>query len=173
MNSGGLTAAQKGTLTHKFLQLCELNTPDVDIQLEQMVADGKFTDLEAKELRRDEINAFYSSDLFRRIIASDLVLREQKFAMLLPVREVYPDLPEIVSDENIVVQGMLDLAFVENGELVIVDYKTDRGADEEEMLSRHYEQLKVYAKAMEKCTDYSVKAAYIYSLSLKKEIRVL
>ncbi len=173
MNSGGLTAAQKGTLTHKFLQLCDLHNPDIDSQLQLMVADGKFSELEAKELRRDEIKAFYSSDLFKRISTSDKVMREQKFAMLIPIREVYPDLPETVSDESIVVQGMLDLAFVENGELVIVDYKTDRGVDEEEIRRRHFEQLFVYSKAMEKCTDYSVKAAYIYSLSLKKEIRVL
>lgn len=173
MNSGGLTAAQKGTLTHKFLQLCDFYNPDIDAQLQVLILQGKFSALEAKELRRDEIKAFYSSDLFGRIIASDSVMREQKFAMLIPIREVYPDLPEAVSGESIVVQGMLDLAFVENGELVIVDYKTDRGVGEEEIRRRHYEQLFVYAKAMEKCTDYRVKAAFIYSLSLKKEIRVL
>jgi ATP-dependent helicase/nuclease subunit A len=100
-------------------------------------------------------------------------MREKKFAMLLPVREAYPDLPDIVSGESIVVQGMLDLAFVEDGEIVIVDYKTDRGVTEAEICERHRGQLTLYSKAMEKCTDYKVKAAYIYSLSLKKEVRVL
>ena len=93
--------------------------------------------------------------------------------MLMPVREAYPDLPEIVSDETIVVQGMVDLAFVEDGEIVIVDYKTDRGVDEQTICQRHREQLSIYAKAMEKCTAYSVKEVYVYSLSLKKEIKVL
>ncbi len=173
MNSGGLTAAQKGTLTHKFLQLCNFDNSSIDDQVAAMISSGKLTSAEADELKLDEIQAFYSSEICSRIRNSELVMREKKFAMLMPVREVYPELPEIVADENLVVQGMLDLCFVEDGQLVIVDYKTDRGVGEDEIRERHYEQLYVYAKAMEKCTDYSVKAAYIYSLSLKKEIKVL
>ncbi len=173
MSSGGLTAAQKGTLTHKYLQYCDLNTDDTESEIKRMVSEGKLSEQEAKELKRDEIAAFISSDICARIRASSEVMREKKFAMLLPVCEAYPDLPDIVSDENIVVQGMLDLAFVEDSEIVIVDYKTDRGVSEDEICSRHREQLTLYSKAMEKCTDYKVKAAYIYSLSLKKEIRVL
>lgn len=173
MNSGGLTAAQKGTLTHKYLQLCDLSDDDISTQINRMVADGLFSEQEAKELRRDEIEAFYSSDICQRIRASSHVMREKKFAMLMPVGEAYPELPDIVKDESIVVQGMLDLAFVEDGQIVIVDYKTDRGVSEDVIRERHYEQLFIYSRAMEKCTDFKVKAAYIYSLSLKKEIRVL
>ena len=90
----------------------------------------------------------------------------------MSVTEAYPDLPDVFADETIVVQGMLDLAFVEDGEIVIVDYKTDRGVDEAELIRRHSEQLSVYKAAMERCTDCRVKAAYIYSLPLKKEIKV-
>ncbi|MBO5360295.1 MAG: helicase-exonuclease AddAB subunit AddA [Clostridia bacterium] len=173
MNTGGLTAAQKGTLTHKYLQYCDLKNSDIASQVNRMIADGKLSEQEAKALRIDEIEAFYSSDLCSRINASSQVMREKKFAMLMPVRDAYPDLPEYVKDETIVVQGMLDIAFVEDGGVVIVDYKTDRGVDETEIIRRHSEQLGIYAKAMEKCTDQPVKAAYIYSLSLKKEIKVL
>ncbi|MBQ5824942.1 MAG: helicase-exonuclease AddAB subunit AddA [Clostridia bacterium] len=173
MNSGGLTAAQKGTLTHKFLQLCDFTDADIPSQILRMMQEGKFTEQEAKELKVDEIKAFYESGICSRINSSPEVMREKKFAMLMPVREAYPDLPEIVSDETIVVQGMMDLAFVEDGEIVIVDYKTDRGVDEQTICQRHREQLSIYAKAMEKCTPYSIKEVYVYSLSLKKEIKVL
>ncbi len=173
MNSGGLTAAQKGTLTHKYLQLCDLSDSDAASQIRRMVSDGLLTEQEAKELRIDEIKAFYESEICARINKSPQVMREKKFAMLMPVREVYPDLPELVENETIVVQGMLDIAFVEDDGIVIVDYKTDRGVDEAEILRRHSEQLGIYAKAMEKCTDLPVKSAYVYSLSLKSEIKVL
>ncbi len=172
MNSGGLTAAQKGTLTHKFMQLCDVNNPNVKAQLEHMVAVGKFSESEIKELKTDELEAFFASDLCRRIQSAESVMREKKFAMLMSVTEAYPDLPESFADETIVVQGMLDLAFVEDGEIVIVDYKTDRGVDEKALAERHREQLSVYKTAMECCMDYKVKAAYIYSLPLKKEIKV-
>lgn len=173
MNKGGLTAAQNGTLTHKFMQLCNLFDSDISSQVAAMVADGRLTVQEAKELRTDEIEAFYSSQLYKRIISSLNVMREKKFTMLMSVTEVYPDLPESYADETIVVQGMLDLAFEEDGEIVIVDYKTDRGVGEDELRERHFEQLSVYAKAIERCTDYRVKAAYVYSLALKKEIKML
>ncbi len=173
MNKGGLTAAQKGTLTHKFMQLCDLKNSDVKSQLAAMVADGSFTIEEAKELKTDEVEAFYSSELCKRINASSNIMREKKFAMLMSVTEVYPELTETFANETIVVQGMLDLAFEENGEIVIVDYKTDRGVGEDELRERHFEQLQVYSKAIERCTDYRVKAAYVYSLALKKEIKML
>lgn len=173
MNKGGLTAAQKGTLTHKFMQLCDLHNTDVSSQIAEMVADGRLTSQEAKELRKDEIEAFFSSQLYKRIVSSEEIMREKKFAMLMSVTEVYPELPENYADETIVVQGMLDLAFVENGEVIIVDYKTDRGVGEDEIRERHFEQLQVYAKAIERCTDYSVKEVYVYSLALKKEIKML
>ncbi len=173
MDKDSFTAAQKGTLTHKFMQYCDFSNTDLDAQIDSLINKGIFTQAEANALRKDEIISFFKSDLFFRIQSSDDLMREKKFAMLMPVRDVYPDLPEFVNDENIVVQGMVDLAFVENGEIVIVDYKTDRGADESEIRNRHHNQLLIYAKAMEKCTDFTVKAAYIYSLSLKKEIRVL
>ncbi len=172
MNTGGLTAAQKGTLAHKFMQLCDLSDSNIEAQINNMVADGRLNTAEAKELRRDELSAFYSSELCGRIQASPNVMREKKFAMLMPVNEAYPDLPESFSDENIVVQGMLDLAFEEGDGIVVVDYKTDRGVDEAELVNRHKDQLSIYIKAIERCTDYKVKAAYIYSFALKKEIKV-
>ncbi len=172
MNTGGLTAAQKGTLTHKFMQLCDLNNADIKGQLEQLVANGMLTAQEVKELRFDELEGFYASDICRRIQASLNVMREKKFAMLISVNEAYPDLPESFADEKIVVKGMLDLAFEENGKIVIVDYKTDRGADDDELRSRHSEQLRIYAQAIERCTDYKVSQAYIYSLPLMREIKV-
>lgn len=173
MNSGGLTAAQKGTLTHRFMQLCDLANDDVEGQLKSMVESGRFTESEAGELNTDEISAFFSSDFRQRILASPNVMREKKFAMLMPVTEVYADLPDSYSDETIVVQGMLDLMFEEDGGAVIVDYKTDRGVGDMELIERHYEQLKIYARAVEHCTDCKVRAAYVYSLPLKKEIKVL
>ncbi len=172
MSSGALTAAQKGTLTHRFMQLCDLNNDNIASQLEKLIAEGKFTAEEAAALKLDELEGFYRCELCRRIQASPNVMREKKFAMLMSVNEVYPELLQNLPDEKIVVQGMLDLAFEENGEIIIVDYKTDRGVDEEEIKARHSAQLQVYAKAIERCTDYKVSSGYIYSLPLKHEIKV-
>ncbi len=172
MNSGGFTAAQKGTLTHRFMQLCDFDRSDVTAQLEKMVEDGSFTLQEAEQLDIAALNSFYGSEFYQRIKSSPNIMREKKFAMLVPVTEMYPDLPKLFSDEKIVVQGMLDLAFEENGLTYVVDYKTDRGVGEQELISRHSNQLRIYAAAIERCTDCKVGGAYIYSLALGKEIKV-
>ncbi|HBL41676.1 MAG TPA: helicase-exonuclease AddAB subunit AddA, partial [Ruminococcaceae bacterium] len=158
LQSGGLSAAQKGTLTHKFLQLCDFALP-LEEQIAGFVQSGVMTETEAKELKKDEIQAFLHSDLCKRISASPHVVKEKKFAMLMPVTEIYPDLPEWLSEEKVVVQGMVDLAFEEDGKMVVVDYKTDHGVDEAELLKRHSQQLKIYARALSQCTDYEVKQA--------------
>lgn len=70
---------------------------------------------------------FFMSPLAERIFASDNVMREKKFAALFPAKFFYPELTGEAAEEKIVVQGIADCVFVEDGELVIVDYKTDTG----------------------------------------------
>jgi ATP-dependent helicase/nuclease subunit A len=57
---------------------------------------------------------------------------------------------------------MVDCAFVENGTLVIVDYKTDRETPDVLRL-RYRSQLETYRTAMELCTDYRIGGVYLYS----------
>ncbi len=171
LQSGGLNAAQKGTLTHKVLQLCDFAQP-FDEQLSRLVQQGVLTEAESRELNLAELQAFFASDLCRRIVASPQVIKEKKFAMLMPVTEIYPELPAAFDSEQVVVQGMVDLAFEEDGELVVVDYKTDHGVDEQELLDRHAQQLKIYVRALSRCTDYAVKEALLYSFALKKTVEV-
>ena len=172
LQSGGLSAAQKGTLTHKVLQLCDFAQP-FEAQLKLLVEQGVLTETESRELDREGLAAFFASDLCRRILASPHVMREKKFAMLMPVTEIYPDLPERLSEEKVVVQGMVDLAFEEDGKMVVVDYKTDRGADEKELFDRHEQQLKIYVRALSQCMQYEVKEAMLYSFALKKTVQIV
>ena len=60
----------------------------------------------------------------------------------------------------------------EDGELVLLDYKTDAKVDEEELMKRHGMQLMYYKNALERLEKKKVKEVYIYSFYLGKEIRV-
>ena len=86
---------------------------------------------------------------------------------------MYPDeidssLPK--TDEKIIIQGILDCAFEENGEMVIVDYKTDRVSSEDELRERYRNQLSIYNKAVEECMNMKVKETVLYSFHLEKEV---
>ena len=69
-------------------------------------------------------------------------------------------------------QGIIDLYFIENDEIVLVDYKTDNLDDEKEFIKRYTTQLKYYKLALKKITGMNVKEAIIYSFKLKKSIKL-
>ena len=62
--------------------------------------------------------------------------------------------------------------FEEDGELVVLDYKTDKVFCAEELVSRYHAQLEYYAQALERLTGKKVKEKIIYSFTLAQEIEV-
>lgn len=71
----------------------------------------------------------------------------------------------------ILVQGIIDVCFEENGELVVLDYKTDRVRKAEELREKYHAQLDYYAEALEQLLKKPVKEKIIYSFTLREEIR--
>ena len=74
------------------------------------------------------------------------------------------------------IQGIIDMYFEEDGELVLIDYKTDRvnksAAGEQELVKRYAIQLNYYAKALAQLTGKCVKEKIIYSFTMGKEIKI-
>jgi ATP-dependent helicase/nuclease subunit A len=62
--------------------------------------------------------------------------------------------------------------FIENGEAVIVDYKTDRVKDEKDLAELYHKQVELYKTAIEETTDYKVKEVIIYSIHLNREVKI-
>ena len=76
------------------------------------------------------------------------------------------------SEEVVLIQGIIDAYFEEDGELVLVDYKTDyveRGQGQS-LAERYQIQLNYYARALEQLTGKQVREKIIYSFSLGEEI---
>ena len=59
-----------------------------------------------------------------------------------------------------------------DGEIIVLDYKTDRVQNEAELKDRYQEQLRLYTKALEQITRKKVKEQIIYSFNLCKEIHL-
>jgi ATP-dependent helicase/nuclease subunit A len=83
-----------------------------------------------------------------------------------------PELKEEFSAQKIIMQGAVDLVFIENGEAVIVDYKTDRVKDEKDLAELYHKQVELYKTAIEETTDYKVKEVIIYSIHLNREVKI-
>ena len=64
------------------------------------------------------------------------------------------------------IQGIIDAFFIEDGQIIVVDYKTDRVRTGEELWNRYAEQLKYYEEALGKLMGLPVGEKILYSSSL-------
>lgn len=169
-----LTAAQKGTAAHIFFQNCDFNSLKENPQKEinRLAEKGILSAVQAEVLDMKLIEKFTDSRLFERIISSENIMKEYTFSVEIPVSMVNPQIKKELSDEKVILQGAVDLAFEENGKLVIVDYKTDRVKDTELLAEEYRKQLQLYKNAMEQSTGLEVSSCLIYSLVLGKETEV-
>lgn len=174
MSSGGLTPAQRGTATHKFMQFSDYAAAraDIESELARLVDGGFLSEEEGKAVNISAAKRFFMSSLAERIFASDNVMREKKFAALFPAKFFYPELTGEAAEEKIVVQGIADCVFVEDGELVIVDYKTDTGVDAEALLDRYSAQLGIYREALSQALGMPVKETLLYSFFMNSTVKV-
>lgn len=174
MSSGGLTPAQRGTATHKFMQFSNYAAAraNIESELARLVDGGFLSEEEGKAVNVSAAKRFFMSSLAERIFASDNVMREKKFAALFPAKFFYPELTGEAAEEKIVVQGIADCVFVEDGKLVIVDYKTDTGVDAEALLDRYSAQLGIYREALSQALGTPVKETLLYSFFMNSTVKV-
>jgi ATP-dependent helicase/nuclease subunit A len=76
------------------------------------------------------------------------------------------------SGDTVLIQGIIDAYFIEDGKIVILDYKTDRIRDEQKLIKHYVLQLELYKKAVEQILGKEVKEMVIYSVELGKSINV-
>lgn len=136
----------------------------------------------------------------RRAAISGRLFKEQPFVLGVPAGEVYAeaDVTEngmfvgdgapmgngapmekimdaesgVAREETILVQGIIDVYFEEEDGLVLLDYKTDKVRKASDLAEKYHAQLDYYAKALHRLLEKPVKEKWIYSFTLKEEIRV-
>ena len=175
-NKTEVTGATLGTLYHKCLELLDLTTissyNDLMEQLKQFISNGLMLEDDIKRLRIDYIYRFTKSDVaqrMRKAQQNNKLYKEKQFVIGLKAKEL---VKEINSDELILIQGIIDAFFEEDGEIVLVDYKSDYVKNEEELIRRYRSQLDYYKKALSQILHKQVKEMIIYSLPLAKEVRI-
>ena len=167
-----LTGAQWGTLMHEAMQwlpLAQYTQASLTKELDALVTKGTFTEEERNLLSDTSLYKFFSSDLGKRLINAKRIERELPFSMLLEGKRVYDTLED---GENLFLQGIIDTAFEEDGEWVLVDYKTDRVKSGEDLIKRYKIQMDLYKEALQRLTGMPVKACYIYSFRLHDAISI-
>ena len=170
-----ITNAQKGTLMHLCFQKLDERKEYTKEMLQQLVDDlvhrKIITTLEGKSINMYKLYAYTKSELFRQLKNAKKVYKEQPFYISLTANEIYGNGLE----DNILVQGIIDLYFInQEGEVVLVDYKTDfvEKGNELALVGKYKKQLEIYKKAIEQALKRSVDKSYIYSVYLDKLIEI-
>jgi len=169
-------AALRGTVIHKVLEQMDIagirTKQDVDTLVESLMECKKITSEEAGLIDCWKIYYFTRTTLAKRMAAADrrgLLFKEKQFVIGVEANQLDEAL---LSDETILVQGIIDAYFIEENHIILVDYKTDYVEDgQAEVLVRRYEnQLKYYGKAIEQLTGMPALEKYIYSFALGREL---
>ncbi|MCM1111627.1 MAG: helicase-exonuclease AddAB subunit AddA [Muribaculum sp.] len=114
-----------------------------------------------------KIVRFLESDLGYRMWAAQTrgkLYREQPFVLGIDAKRLSEEFPEA---ETVLIQGIIDVFWEEDGELVLLDYKTDVVHSMEELWNRYEVQLSYYQEALEKLTGMPVKESILYSFYLE------
>lgn len=164
---GAVTGTEFGTAVHMIMELLPKehgrNVEQINRQINSLVQKGKIRPELLRTLTADKIVKFYSSDIGMRIAAAENVFRESEFEIGADAAQLYND-PSLEGEEALL-QGVIDCWFYEDGEIVLVDYKTDKVQDLEEIHQKYDIQLALYAGALEKITKKRVKEKFIYLFS--------
>ena len=156
-----LTPAEKGTLIHLALQ--KLNNEDIDYMIKNLKIDENSREflIQNKNIFENYIN----SELFEELKKAKLIQKETPF---------YMDVNYKNTDEKVLIQGVIDLYFIDKDDnLILVDYKTDKNVDEETLKQRYLNQLNMYEIALEKSLNMKVSKKIIYSTTLNKCIEIM
>ena len=180
--------ALRGTAVHRYMEGFDfkrlLNPGSLsldelyDRELLRMLESGFIDDKAAELLPKASIITFLSSKLAMRMAyasAADLLYEEKAFVM--------GDKPSVFfslynsdivesADDFCLVQGIIDVFFEEDGQFVLMDYKTDRVSDSSELIGLYKTQLMLYKMAIERNFKIPVREVLIYSFCLDETIVV-
>ena len=164
-----LTAAERGTATHRILQylhFADARTPEgIRAQVETLTARGELTGREAQAVDTASLLRLGQTPLGAQLAAAEAagtLRREFRFSLLCPAETFFPG----AGDEQVLLQGVVDAWFETKDGLVIVDYKTDRIRPEGVPARTAYyaAQLRAYAGAMARITGRPVCRRVLYFL---------
>ncbi len=170
-----ISALEKGNAMHFILQHLDLkqvqSREQIQNQLDLMTARQLLSAEEAAAVEIESLMNFYQSDIGRRVLAADTVKRETPFNLLCPASEVIEG-AETAPDEELLVQGIIDLYFTEGDDIVLVDYKTDYITPENRSskIDAYRVQIELYKRALESILKKRVKESYLYFLSINEPI---
>ncbi len=181
--TGRLTGKQRGDAYHKAMQYLPtdriLSGNELTDELDKL--SGVLTEKERECIDPADIEKFYLTPQAGRMIKSGNIYREQPIFHRLDVSGLTAGELGISEDERLLcqklgadpyVQGIADLFFIEDGKIILIDYKSDSFSDDHKLIADYGFQLQLYAEALEQMYGMPVTEKYIFSFMLGRMIDI-
>lgn len=169
-----LTGAERGTATHLVMQYIDFekcrDLPGIRGEIARLEEKMLLTSRQAAAVRPEVIERFFRSETGQRALKADSLTREFKFSLLIPAELYY----EGAGEEKILLQGVIDCYFEEDGKLTIIDFKTDY-VNEDTILdrARQYKgQQGAYSYALERICGKEVEKKILYFFTLDRAVEL-
>ncbi len=169
------SAVRYGNIVHCFMQHVNYQAcadiAGINKEIIRMVDAGYLTGEEGELIDKEAIAAFFATELGKKLMTAQNVLREFKFSILDDAMQYGCGSPE----EQVLVQGVVDCAVIENGQILVIDFKTDRvtNATIGTVAEQYRQQVALYARALSRIYQMPVHAAWLYFFSANEFIPVI
>lgn len=176
-----MSGTDRGSAYHKAMELLdlgkvlacaggEMRRKEIDDQLDAMEREERLEQQWRKSISTSKLERFFETGLAERMAkaaAKGKLWKEQPFVLGLPADRLGEQFP---GEEQVLIQGIIDVFFEEEGNIVVADYKTDVIKTPQELTARYQVQLDYYAEALARLTGKKVTEKIIYSFALGEEI---
>ena len=168
------TGQSYGNAVHAVMQYIDFKKcgtlEDTKLEVERLVSERFISAEQADVIEPALIHRFFETELGRKVMHSNCLLREFKFSVLDDGTNYIAEL----TDEKILLQGVVDCAVVDTEGITIIDFKTDTVTENNllNVAKQYYEQVRVYAWALKRIFGLPIKDAYLYFFKLNKFVDV-
>ena len=160
----GESDSEVGTAYHKALEIIDFYGDfDKEWQKFLLLADKEQSSLVDKQ----KLKSILSMPIFAGLDGYKLY-KEQPFTVNISAKELL----DIDTDRQILVQGIIDLLAVKDGNAVIVDYKHSTILHGKDLIKKYEKQLRLYKTAVEKVLKLKVSECYLVNIYTLKTVKV-
>ena len=175
------TSAERGTFVHRILERMSFGKGTDEETVKRHIADMVQHEMLTKEQAGSVdvrlLMNFFKSDIGRRAAKAERIYKEVPFNLIADMANL-PGMPKSQTKEDIILQGTIDCYFEEDGQFILLDYKTDylkKDYTEDQIMqlvAQYKPQLGLYKEALEKIRGIAMQEAYLFFLSVGREIRI-
>jgi len=163
-----------GNAVHSAMQYIRyeecVDRAGVECEISRLLHEGFISDAEAAMIDVDSIRLFFETSIGQKLVAGTEVKREFKFSVL----ESASKFGLGATQENVLLQGVVDCAIIEADGITVLDFKSDTVTDVtvHEKVEYYREQVRIYADALERIYKKPIKDIYLYFFSANKLVKL-